>query len=44
MEPKGLRNYLRMCTGTHLQVDIKQDDVGAPVAQGGIGHRDLKNT
>ena len=42
MEPKGLRNYLLMCTGTHLQVGIKHDGVAAPVAQGGIGHRALK--
>ena len=42
MEPKGLRNYLLMCTGTHLQVGIKHDGVGASVAQGGIGHRALK--
>ena len=42
METKGLRNYLLMCTGTHLQVGIKHDGVAAPVAQGGIGHRALK--
>ena len=42
METINMGNYLLMCTSTHLHVDIKYRGVGAPVAQGGIGHRALK--
>ena len=42
MEPKGMGNYLLMCTGTLYNMIVKYKGVGAPMVQGGIGHRALK--
>ena len=42
MKALEMDNYLPMCTCTHLLSSMKQSGVGAPVAQGGIGHRAIK--